>query len=68
MLLELVSSYLFNLYYIKEKDMILSDFLSRQKHDDSDLHDIIPISFNMCNVLHKNCYNIGKTDRYLVQM
>ena len=27
-LLELISSYLFNLYYIKGKDMILSDFLS----------------------------------------
>ena len=53
-LLELISSYLFNLYYIRGKDMILSDFLSRQKHDDSDPHDIIPISFNMYNVLHKN--------------
>ena len=34
-LLELFSSYSVNLYYIKGKDMILSDFLSRQKHDDS---------------------------------
>ena len=51
-LLELISSYSFKLYYIKGKDKILSDFLSRQKHDDSDSHDIIPISFNMCNVLH----------------
>ena len=29
-LLELISSYSFNLYYMKGKDMILSDFLSRQ--------------------------------------
>ena len=29
-LLELISSYSFNLYYIKGKDMVLSDFLSRQ--------------------------------------
>ena len=29
-LLEILSSYLFNLYYIKGKDMILSDFLCRQ--------------------------------------
>ena len=28
-LLELISSYPFNLYYMKGKDMILSDFLSR---------------------------------------
>ena len=31
-LLELISSYSFNLYYIKEKDMMLSDFLSRQNN------------------------------------
>ena len=44
-LLELLSSYSFNLYYIKGKDMILGDFLSRQKVDDSNPHEIIPISF-----------------------
>ena len=32
-LLEVLSSYSFNLYYIKGRDMILSAFLSRQKHD-----------------------------------
>ena len=36
-LLELISSYSFNLYYMKGKHMILSDFLSRQTHDNSDL-------------------------------
>ena len=46
-LLELISSYSFNLYYMKGKDMILSDFLSRQTCDDSNPHEIIPISFNM---------------------
>ena len=34
-LLEVLSSYSFHLYYIKRKDMILCDFLSRQKQDDS---------------------------------
>ena len=34
--------------------MILSDFLSRQKHDDSNLHEIIPISFNMKTYFIKN--------------
>ena len=38
--------------------MILSDFLSRQKHDNSGPHDIIPISFNMHDVLHEIYYNI----------
>ena len=50
-LLELLSSYSFNLYYIKGKDMVLSDFLSRQQGDESDPHQIIPISFNMKEIL-----------------
>ena len=59
-LIELISSYTFNLYYIKGKDMILSDFLSRQRHNDSNPHEIIPISFNLHNLLHEKYYNIGK--------
>ena len=50
-LLEVLSSDSSNLYYIKGKDMILSDFLSRQKHDDSNPHEIIPISFLMQSIL-----------------
>ena len=42
-LLEVLSSYSFNLYYIKGKDMILSDFLSRQKIGNSNPHEIIQI-------------------------
>ena len=38
--------------------MILSDFLSRQ--DDSNPHEIIPISFNMQNVLQTRYYNKGE--------
>ena len=53
-LLELISSYSFNLYYMKGNDMILSDFLSRQKNDDSDPSEIIPISFNAHGILEKN--------------
>ena len=45
-LLELISSYSFNLYYIKGKDMVLSDFLSRKNNNDRNPHEIIPISFN----------------------
>ena len=63
-LLELISSYSFNLYYIKGKDMVLSDFLSRQNNDSSNLQEIIPISFNMHQVLHEDYYNI---ENYLVQ-
>ena len=49
-LLELISSYSFNLYYMKGKDMILSDFLSQQKNDNSNAHEIIPISLNVSNL------------------
>ena len=66
-LLELISSYSFNLYYIKGKDMILSDFLSRQTHDTSDPHKIIPISFNMYKALHETYYKNNSIGRYLVQ-
>ena len=67
-LLELISSYSFNLYYMKGKDMILSDFLSRQTHDTSDPREIIPISFNMYKALYETYYRDDPTDRYLVQM
>ena len=53
-LLEIFSCYLFNLYYIKGKDMICNDFLSRQKQDNSNPHEIIPILFNMQNILSLN--------------
>ena len=44
--------------------MVLSNFLSRQSNDNSNLHEIIPISFNMYQVLHEKYYN---TENYLVQ-
>ena len=67
-LLEVLSSYSFNLYYIKGKDMILSDFPSSQNIDDSNLHKIIPISFNLRTVLQDKYYNLeGEKDRYMIQ-
>ena len=50
-LLELLSPYSFNPYYIKGKDMVLSNFLSRQKTDDSNPHELILISFLLRNQL-----------------
>ena len=67
-LLEVLSAYSFNLYYIKGKDMVLSDFLSRQDPGDEDTKEIIPISFNMKSVLQDKYYKINKNkDRYMVQ-
>ena len=47
--------------------MILSDFLPRQKHDNSNPHEIIPFSFNMHSILHDKYYNIGNSEKYLTQ-
>ena len=66
-LLEVLSAYSFNLYYMKGKDMILSDFLSRQRVGRSNPHEIIPISFDMKAILNDKYYNVGKENRYLVQ-
>ena len=67
-LLEVLSAYSFNLYYMKGKDMILSDFLSRQEIDKSDPHEIIPISFDMKAILNEKCYKLKEENsKYLVQ-
>ena len=57
-LLVLLSAYSFNLYYIKGKDMVLSDFLLRQKADNSNPHEIIPISFSLRRLLHESYYRL----------
>ena len=59
-LLEILSAYSFNLYYIKGKDMVLSDFLSRQHGDNSNPHEIIPISFNMGKTPQQNYHSYTK--------
>ena len=67
-LLEVLSTYLFNLYYIKGKDMILSDFLSGQDLVDKNTKEIIPISFIMKSVLQDRYYKAGETkEKYMVQ-
>ena len=74
-LIELLSPYSFNLYYIKGKDMVLSDFLSRQKTDDSNPCEIIPISFSLKSLACKHFYQFNsmtgisetETNKYLIQ-
>ena len=72
-LLEVLSPYSFNLYYIKGKDIVLSNFLSRQKTDDSNPHELIPISFLLRDQVSDYFYcidnenNLPRKDKYLVQ-
>ena len=44
-LLDRLAAYSFNLYYVKGRDMIMADCLSRQQTKDSDTSELIPISF-----------------------
>ena len=53
---------------MKCEDIILSDFLSRKRTDNSNPHQIIPIAFDMHTILKDRYYNIGNDSRYLVQM
>ena len=67
-LLEVLTAYSFNLYYMKGKDMILSDLLSRQGTDKSDPHEIILISFDMKAILNDKYYNVEEEEsKYLIQ-
>ena len=59
---------------MKGKDMILSDFLSCQKNDDSDPSEIIPIYFNAYKILEDNrevdeCINFPckNKEKFLIQ-
>ena len=53
--------------------MVLSDFLSQQKMDDSNPHELIPISFTIRSQVDNHFYHIDneinqpRNDRYLVQ-
>ena len=44
-LLDTLSAYSFSLYYVKGREMILSDYLSRHRQKDLDPSELIPISF-----------------------
>ena len=59
-LLEVLSPYSFNLCYMKGKDMILSDILSRQRTDNSNPHEIILILFDMHAILRDMYYIVGQ--------
>ena len=55
-LLEILSGYAFNLYFVKGKDMKICNFLSRIEVDRGNPGEVIPVSFNsfsMLNMLRK---------------
>ena len=66
-LLDRMSAYSFNLYYVKGRDMILADYLSGNRSKDIDPSELIPISFCCMDVykglldteIEFEVYNIG---------
>ena len=52
-LLDRLSAYSFNLYYVKGRDMILADYLSRHRNKDLDSPELIPISFCCMSVFRR---------------
>ena len=66
-LLDRLSAYSFNLYYVNGRDMILADYLSRNGSKDIDPSELIPISFCCMDVyrgllnteIGLEMYNIG---------
>ena len=46
-----LSQFTFHLYYVKGKDMVLCDFLSRVAADGGDPMDLVPVAFNTFTIL-----------------
>ena len=64
-LLDRLSAYSFNLYYVKGHDMILADYLSRHRTRDKDPSELIPISF--CSLeIYRSMIETGdcQTEKY----
>ena len=64
-LLDRLSAYSFNLYYVKGHDMILADYVSRHRTRDRDPSELIPISF--CSLeIYRSMIETGdyQTEKY----
>ena len=62
-LLDRLAAYSFHLYYVKGRDMIMADYLSHHQTKDSDMSELIPISFCPVTAYHRcledNAYCTG---------
>ena len=56
---EVLSSCTFNIYYLKGKDTVLSDFLSRVEGDKSGPYEVIPVSFNSHSIFTGHYYTFS---------
>ena len=66
-LLDRLSAYSFNLYYVKGRDMILSDYLSRHRQKDLDSSELIPISFCCLKIYRSFIYDRIDEDIFCIK-
>ena len=55
-----LNAFNFHLYYVKGKDMILCDFLSRIAVDEGDPMDLVPVSFNTITILQDYYFRLSQ--------
>ena len=63
-----LSHFTFHLYYVKGKDMILCDFLSRVAADGGDPMDLVPVAFNTFTILKKRYSHMAEFKSMMAEL
>ena len=63
-----LSHFTFHLYYVKGKDMILCDFLSRVAADGGDPMDLVPVAFNTFTILKERYSHMAEFKSMMAEL
>ena len=63
-----LNQFTFHLYYVKGKDMILCDFLSRVAADGGDPMDLIPVAFNTFTILKERYSHMAEFKSMMAEL
>ena len=63
-----LSHFTFHLYYVKVKDMILCDFLSRVAADGGDPMDLVPVAFNTFTILKERYSHMAEFKTMMAEL
>ena len=63
-----LSQFTFHLYYVKGKDMILCDFLSRVAADGGDPMDLVPVAFNTFTILKERYCHMAEFKSMMAEL
>ena len=63
-----LSHFTFHLYYVKGKDMILCDFLSRVAADGGDPMDLVPVAFNTFTILKERYSHMAEFKTMMAEL